>query len=73
MHNPFTIYWNKNWNFQIVHMEGGIYIEARGLGITRKKPFLPNQNPLIEADNLVSKEDKHRKFLFNSWKSKNNL
>ena len=29
MHNPFSIYWIKNWTFQIVHMEGGIYIEAK--------------------------------------------
>ncbi len=56
-------------------MDGGIYIEAKGLGIIRKTPFLPNENPLIAADNLVYKEDMHRKSLVNSWKSKriNNL
>ena len=31
--NPFSLYWKKNWTFQIVHMEGGIYIEAKGLGL----------------------------------------
>ena len=71
MHNPFSIYWNKNWVFQIVHMEGGIYIEAKGLGALIRKPFLPNENPFAAADNLVYEEDKNRKSLFNSWKSKN--
>ena len=70
MHNPFSIYWNKNWTFQIVHMEGGIYIEAKGLGVSIRKPFYPNKNRLIEADNLVYSEDKNRESLFNSWKSK---
>ncbi len=69
MSNPFTIYWNKNWTFQIVHMEGGIYLEAKGLGIKIRKPFLPTENPLTAADNLVSKEDKNRQSLFNSWTS----
>ena len=70
MHNPFSIYWNKNWTFQIVHMEGGIYIEAKGLGTLIRKPFLATDNPLTQADNLVYIEDKNRKSLFNSWKSK---
>ena len=70
MHNPFSIYWNKNWTFQIVHMEGGIYIEAKGLGTLIRKPFLATDNPLTQADNLVYIEDKTRKSLFNSWKSK---
>ena len=70
MQNPYSIYWNKNWTFQIVHMEGGIYIEAKGLGILVRKPFLPNENPLIAADKLIYNEDKNRKSLFNSWKSK---
>ncbi|MBW3042442.1 copper-binding protein [Prochlorococcus marinus] len=70
MTNPFSLYWNKNWTFQIVHMEGGIYLEAKGLGIQLRKPFLPTENPLIAADNLVCIEDKNRKSLFNSWKSK---
>ena len=69
MQNPFSIYWNKNWTFQIVHMEGGIYLEAKGLGVIIRKPFLVTENPLIAADNLVYKEDKNRKFLFTSWKS----
>ena len=70
MHNPFSIYWNKNWTFQIVHMEGGIHIEAKGLGVLLRKPFLANESPLTAADNLVYSEDKNRKSLFNSWKSK---
>ncbi len=70
MHNPFTIYWNKNWTFQIVHMEGGIYLEAKGLGVLLRKPFQPYENPLTAADNLVYSEDKNRKSFFNSWKSK---
>ncbi len=70
MHNPFSIYWNKNWTFQIVHMEGGIYIEAKGLGVLLRRPFLVNENPLTAADNLVYEEDRNRKSLFNSWKSK---
>ena len=72
MHNPFTVFWNKDWSFQIVHMEGGIYIEATGLGVKIRKPFLATESPLKAADNLVYGEDKNRKSLFNSWKSKNN-
>ena len=71
MNNPFSLYWNKNWTFQLVHMEGGIYLEAKGLGILLRRPFLANENPLTAADNLVYSEDKNRKSLFNSWKSKN--
>ena len=70
MNNPFNIYWNKNWTFQIVHMEGGIYIEAKGLGVLIRKPLLATESPFTAADNLVHSEDKNRKFLFNSWKSK---
>ena len=70
MKNPFTIYWNKNWTFQLVHMEGGIFLEAKGLGIKIRKPFLPTEIPLTAADNLVSKEDKNRQALFNSWTSR---
>ena len=70
MSNPFSIYWNKNWTFQIVHMEGGIYIEAKGLGVLIRKPLLATESPFTAADNLVHSEDKNRKFLFNSWKSK---
>lgn len=69
MHNPFTIYGNKNWTFQIVHMEGGIYLEAKGLSIKRRKPFMKTRKPLTAADNLVPKEDKNRQSLFNSWTS----
>ncbi|WP_038653840.1 hypothetical protein [Prochlorococcus sp. MIT 0801] len=70
MNNPFSIYWNKNWTFQIVHMEGGIYIEAKGLGVLIRKPLLATESPLTAADDLVHSEDKNRNFLFNSWKSK---
>ena len=72
MNNPFSIYWNKNWTFQIVHMEGGIFIEAKGMGTRIKKPFLATEDLLTAADNLVYSEDKNRKSLFNSWKSKKN-
>ena len=51
-------------------MEGGIYIEAKGLGVLIRKPLLANESPFTAADNLVHSEDKNRKFLFNSWKSK---
>ena len=51
-------------------MEGGIYLEAKGMGILIRKPFTPTENPLTAADNLVQSEDKYRKNLFNSWKSK---
>ena len=71
MNNPFSIYWNKNWTFQIVHMEGGTYIEAKGLSALIRKPLQANESPFTAADNLVHGEDKNRKSLFNSWKSKN--
>ncbi len=70
MNNPFSLYWNKNWSFQIVHMEGGIYLEAKGLGILMRKPLFPNENPSSAADDLIYNEDKNRKSLLNSWKSK---
>ena len=68
--NPFSIYWKKNWTFQIVHMEGGIHLEAKGLGISLRAPFLPNDNPLLAADSLILKEEKNRRSLYNSWKLK---
>ena len=67
--NPFSLYWKKSWTFQIVHMEGGIHIEAKGLGVSLRAPFMPNDNPLIAADNLILREEKNRKSLYNSWKS----
>ena len=70
MSNPFSIYWDKNWTFQIVHMEGGIHIEAKGLGVSLQAPFLPNDNPMIAADSLIFREEKNRKSLYNSWKLK---
>ena len=51
-------------------MEGGIYIEAKGLGVLIRKPLLATESPFTAADNLVHSEDKNRKFLFNSWKLK---
>tara|TARA_B100001029_G_scaffold173507_1_gene172454 strand:+ start:367 stop:624 length:258 start_codon:yes stop_codon:yes gene_type:complete len=71
MSNPFSLYWKKNWTFQIVHMEGGIHIEAKGLGISLRAPFFPNDNPVIAADDLILREEKHRKSLYNNWKLKN--
>ena len=68
--NPFKLYWKKNWTFQIVHMEGGIHIEAKGLGVLLRSPFLPNDNPIIAADRLILREEKNRKSLYNSWKLK---
>ncbi len=72
MQNPFCLYWNKNWTFQIVHMDGGIYIEAKGMGTLIRKPLLASDTPFAAADNLVYSEDKNRKSLFNSWKSQTN-
>ncbi len=66
--NPFSIYWKKNWTFQIVHMEGGVYLEAKGLGVSLRAPFLPNDNPLLAADRLIFREEKNRRSLYNSWK-----
>ena len=51
-------------------MEGGIYIEAQGLGALIRKPLLANESPFSAADNLVYSEDKNRNYLFNSWKSR---
>ena len=68
--NPFSLYWKNSWTFQIVHMEGGIHIEAKGLGVLLRAPFMPNDNLLITADNLIFREEKNRKSLYNSWKSK---
>ena len=68
--NPFKLHWKKNWTFQIVHMEGGIHIEAKGLGISIRAPFEPNDNPMIAADSLILREEKNRQSLYNSWKLK---
>tara|TARA_B100000945_G_scaffold103603_1_gene81854 strand:- start:408 stop:566 length:159 start_codon:yes stop_codon:yes gene_type:complete len=51
-------------------MEGGIYIEAKGLGVLIRRPLLATESPLAAADNLVYVEDKNRRSLLNSWKSK---
>lgn len=51
-------------------MEGGIHIEAKGLGISIRAPFEPNDNPMIAADSLILKEEKNRQSLYNLWKLK---
>ena len=51
-------------------MEGGIYIEAKGLGVLIRRRLLATESPFTAADNLVHGEDKNRRSLFNSWKSK---
>tara|TARA_B100000579_G_C22420874_1_gene660728 strand:+ start:270 stop:473 length:204 start_codon:yes stop_codon:yes gene_type:complete len=51
-------------------MERGIYLEAKGLGALIRKPLLATESPFTAADNLAYDEDKNRKSLFNSWKSK---
>ena len=51
-------------------MEGGIHIEAKGLGISIRAPFEPNDNPMIEADILILREEINRKSLYSSWKLK---
>ena len=66
--NPFSLYWIKCWEFQIVHREGGIYLEAKGLGVSLRAPFLHNDNPLIAADRLILREEINRKSLYNAWK-----
>ncbi len=48
-------------------MEGGIHIEAKGLGISIRAPFEPNDNPMIAADSLILKEEKNRRSLYSSW------
>ena len=53
MHNPFSLYWNKDWTFQLVHMDVVGYIEAKGLGILIRKPYFPPENLLNASDNLV--------------------
>ena len=51
-------------------MEGSIHLEAKVLGVLLRAPFMPNDNPLIAVDNLIFREEKNRKSLYNSWKSK---
>ena len=52
-------------SFEIVHMEGGIYIEAKGLGALISKPLLANESPFTAGDNLAHEEDKNRTFCSN--------
>ena len=51
-------------------MEGGIFLEAKGLGALIRKPLLATESPFSAADKLIHREDKYRKSLFNAWKSK---
>jgi len=39
-------------------MEGGIYIEAKGLGLLIRNPLLATEITFTAADNLVHSEDK---------------
>ncbi len=45
--NPFKLHWKKNWTFQIVHMEGGIHIEAKGLETENPYTALGNLREVI--------------------------
>ena len=63
MTNPFKLYWAEDWTFQIVHMEGGIYIEAHSLDICLRSLFSPSDNPLIAADRLIFQNDDKKKRL----------
>ncbi len=38
--NPFSLYKKKVGRFKIVHMEGGIHIEAKDLGVSLRVPFM---------------------------------
>ena len=60
MHNPFSLYWNKDWTFQLVHIEGKIYIEAKGVRDSYEKDLLSQRKSIRAADNLVYIEDKNR-------------
>tara|TARA_Y100001968_G_C19371767_1_gene725476 strand:- start:349 stop:561 length:213 start_codon:yes stop_codon:yes gene_type:complete len=70
MKNPFEINWAHGWTFQIVHVEGGSKIEGYGFGIRIQGALVPTESPLMAADRLVFNEDRKRKSLFNTWKSK---
>ena len=54
--NPFTLYWKKNWTFQIVHMEVGIMIVAYGFGVCISSYLRPGENPLMAADKIIFSE-----------------
>ena len=47
-------------------MEGAIHIKAKGLGISIRAPFEPNENPMIVADSLILREEKNRQSLYKS-------
>ena len=69
MHNPFYIYWNKidlsNSSF------GRCYLyRCKRIGGLIRKPLLATESPFAAA--IIYNEDKNRKSLFNSWKSKKN-
>ena len=63
--NPFSLYWKKLDVSNSSH-GGGIHIEAKGLCISLRAPFIPHDNSLIAADNLILREEKNRKSLYNS-------
>tara|TARA_B100000579_G_scaffold49769_1_gene34685 strand:+ start:3439 stop:3621 length:183 start_codon:yes stop_codon:yes gene_type:complete len=46
------------------------FIEAIGLRMLCRKPFLANENLFTAADKLFYNEDKNRKSLFKYWESK---
>ncbi len=56
--NTFNLFWKNFITFQILHMEDGINIEAKGLVFPMRGPFEPNNNPIISADSLILKERK---------------
>ena len=51
-------------------MEGGIYIEAKGLDINQGASCYLSEDPLLKADKLFFRKEKNRRFLYNSWKLK---
>ncbi len=62
MYITFSIYWNKNLTFQIVNIEGEIYIELKEPEVLKRKPFLATKSPFTAVKNLVHSEDKIEKF-----------
>ena len=60
----------KKLDFSNSSYGSGIHIEAKGLGVSIRAPFEPNDNPMIAADGLILREEKNRKSLYNSWKFK---
>ena len=67
MSNPFIVRWLKEWEFQIVLMDGSVNIEGYGLGICLRTSLLPGESPKLAADRLVLKENERRRSLYKSW------